>query len=95
MKILYYGLVQNVVGKREEELAVSEGATVNELVRSLLEKYGDNFRDSLMDTRGDLRFTTRILLDGSDISDLDGLETKLENTTEASIVVMVHPIAGG
>ena len=95
IKVLYYGLVQNVVGKREEQLDIGNGASVNDLLKSLLDKYGEGFRDSLMDTRGELRFTTRILLDGRDINDLKGLETRLGENTEASIVVMVHPIAGG
>ncbi len=43
VKISYYGLIRNAVDNAEDENYLSGDATVKELLRSLVQKYGANF----------------------------------------------------
>ena len=94
VKVRYLGLVQNAIGVKEEDITVPNGASVGELLRALLVKHGDGFRYSVLRTDGALRPPARVLVDGLDIKDLDGLDTKVTEKGVA-IVVIVDPLEGG
>ncbi|MEE8448426.1 MAG: MoaD/ThiS family protein [Thermodesulfobacteriota bacterium] len=95
LKILYYGLIQNSVGKREEQLTLPAGAKASQLVDALAEKYGQGFKDNLLDVAGGLRANVTILLDNTSVSELEGLDTEINDVKEASIVVTIPQFGGG
>jgi sulfur-carrier protein len=73
-----------------EEQVSSTGATVRAVIEEL-EKNHPGMRDRLLDDKGVRRFVN-IYVGDEDIRFLDGLDTKLENGVEISIV---PAIAGG
>lgn len=95
VKVSYLGLVRNVLGCREEEMEVSAGITVRELLARLVEKHGDSFRHSVFRSEGELRSTALVCVDDRDIAELQGFETKLESGERLSVVVGVYPPEGG
>ena len=95
VKVIYYGLIQSVVKKREEEIELPFDVTVAQLIAFLVERYGEEFQSSIYSPEGEVRYTARILLDGQDVRETQGLDTKIKGKKEASILVMVPPMAGG
>jgi molybdopterin converting factor small subunit len=73
----------------EEAVKVS-GATVRDVIEDM-EKKHPGMRERLLDDKGVRRFVN-IYVGDEDIRFLDGLDTKMENGTEISIV---PAIAGG
>ena len=64
----------------------------SDLVNVLIQKYGNKFEDLLLDTNGNLRDYLKIMVNGKDIRDINGLETPLKDGDQ---VVMFQTIAGG
>jgi molybdopterin converting factor small subunit len=95
IKIVYYGLIQTSVGKREEQLTLPAGAKVSQLVDTLAEKYGEGFKNNLLDVAGGLRANVTILLDNNNVSELEGLETEIKDVKEAALVVTIPQFGGG
>ena len=95
VKIIYYGLIRNMPSSQEEEIALSGEATVKDLLHLLVERHGDEFRASILTSDWQLQPTTIIQLSGCNISEIDGINTKLEDNAELSITAMSYMISGG
>ncbi len=95
VKVIYYGLIKNVVDRQEDETYLSGEATVRELLDSLIQKYGDGFRSAVLTPDWQLLPISVIQLNGRDISEIDGLNTKLEDNSELSITVLAYAASGG
>ncbi len=93
--VSYLGLVRNVIGCREEELEITSGTTVGELLTRLAERHGDPFRSSVFRGVGELRSTALVCVNDCDIAQLEGFETKLGSGEKVSVVVGVYPPEGG
>jgi sulfur-carrier protein len=68
-----------------------EGATVGEALEALYGSYGE-LRERISDENGGLRRFVNVYLKGEDIRFLDGLETKVSDGDEVTILPAV---AGG
>ena len=95
VKVNYYGLIRNIVDNREDESYSSDDGTVEGLLQSLVQKYGDGFRSMVLTPEGQLLPITMIHLNGRDINEIDGLNTKLEDNSELSITVLAYATSGG
>lgn len=96
MKINYIGgIIQRIVGNKEEEIEFSGERTVKELIYFLVERYGDQFKYQIMNVDGSLRRLVRILLDGDDVNQMGGIDASLMGKREVSLVVAIPLIAGG
>jgi len=71
--------------------AVVEGATVQEVLESLFDRYGE-LRARLADDDGSLRRFVNVYIAGEDIRFLDGLRTPVSDGAELTILPAV---AGG
>jgi molybdopterin converting factor small subunit len=74
-----------------ESQAVLEGATVQEVLEGLFERF-DELRDRIYDGDGSLRRFVNVYLAGEDIRFLDGLATPVPDGAELTILPAV---AGG
>ena len=90
VKISYYGLIHNVVGNLENESYLSADGTVEDLLRSLVEKYGDSFRSTMLTPDWYLLPITMIHIKGHDINEIRGLNTKLGDNSELSITILAY-----
>jgi molybdopterin converting factor small subunit len=93
--ISYLGLVRNVIGCRQEEISVSSGTTVGQLLSLLTDKHGSPFQESVFKQSGKLRATVQVCLDDRDIDDLEGFNTPLGSDKRVTILVGVYPPEGG
>ncbi len=95
VKVSYYGMVQNAVGNLEKESFPSDDTTVGELLQSLVQRHGDEFKNTVLAPDGQLLPVTVIQLNGRDINDIDGLNTRLPDSSELTITVFVYIMSGG
>ena len=95
LHVSYLGLVRNVIGLSEEDLEVLAGATVGQLLAQLTARHGLPFRETVLNQSGELRSMSQVCVEDRDIDDLDGLDTKIDNGENVSIVVGVYPPEGG
>ena len=93
--VSYIGLVRNVIGCSEETVKVIRGATVGQLLTQLVAKHGLPFQQSVLKQTGELRSMAQVCIDDRDIAELGGLETKMDENDNISIVVGVYPPEGG
>jgi len=95
LHVSYLGLVRNVIGRNEEQLDVLAGTTVGQLLRLLIDEHGPPFRQSVLKQSGELRAMAQVCVNDRDIDELQGLETRLGEDEQVSIVVGVYPPEGG
>ena len=79
-----------ITGERTTQ--IDDVNNVSELINVLLQKYGEKFKDLLLDTNGNLRDYLKVMINGEDIRDINGLETPLKDGDQ---VVLFQTIAGG
>ncbi len=76
----------------ERKTLINNVKNISELLEELSDKYGKEFNDLLKDNKGELRDYLKIMINGEDIRDIDGLDTSLKDGDQ---VVMFQTIAGG
>lgn len=62
VKVSYLSILRDATGVKEEELQMKEGATVEDLIHRLIEKYGDRMKRLLTDS--EIEQGIMITLDG-------------------------------
>lgn len=87
VKVKFFGNLRQIAGK--SSLSV-DGDSVNELLKAI-QLLNEPLVEAIMDQAG-LRPYYKIMLNGLDISFLDGLETHVH---QEDIVAIFPPIAGG
>ena len=96
VQVSYIGIIlQKVSGEQEEEVSLSGEATVRDLLKILVEKHGNEFRESILTSDGQLKTAAIVQYDGSDINEIDGLDTKLGDNSELSIMLIAYMVTGG
>ena len=95
VKVVYLGLVRNVLDCSEEIAEVGERTTVGQLLEELASRHGDTFRFSVFNGDGNLRSTVLVCMNDCDVSQLAGLETPLEADAQLTVIVGVYPPEGG
>jgi molybdopterin synthase sulfur carrier subunit len=76
----------------ERSIQIEDVANINELLEYLYQRYDATIKDVLFDNNGDLRDYLKVMLNGEDIRNIDGLNTTLKNGDQ---VAMFQTIAGG
>ena len=93
IKVKYLAAAREITGTREETIEAKSPLTIMDLLRLLVEKYGQKMHDYLFDaTTGKPQSHLRFLLDGRSVHTIDAFDTALSD--EATLVI-VPPVAGG
>ena len=95
VRVLYFGLVRNVVKHGEEDISLPAGSTVGDLVEILCRKHGEALRDALFTVEGTLTANTILLLDGTNVQYSRGLETEIGADQALHILLTTTALAGG
>jgi len=90
LKIFLLALPE-AIGDNELEVEFS-GATVNDLIESLVERYGQKARQALYDEKGEFDPLVQVLLNGEKWVTYDQLDTALH---EGDQLVFMMMMAGG
>lgn len=86
---LYGGLVQAAKGKKETEV---ESTVLSAVIDELVNLYGADFKQKILDPKGNLANFVRIFVNDKDIRFLQNLDTKL---TETDVIILMPAIGGG
>jgi molybdopterin synthase sulfur carrier subunit len=85
--------IKKILGKGEIELSVPEKSTLQELVTTLVNSFGDELASLLLDPKtGKLLPHIRLMVNGRDIAFLSRMETVLQPGDE---VLILPPVSGG
>ncbi len=94
VRVRYLGIIQRIVGTGEEEMEITRGARVRDLLQILKKRYGEEMKNALEDNHM-LAANATILVDGRNTDAIEGLDTSLEHAHDVQIVVMVPSGFGG
>jgi len=94
VKVEYIGHIKEIIKSgRTEELDVSEGASLGDLLLRLSEKYGEPFKRAVY-ALGDIDVKSNFLVtvNGYTVNQLEGLKTKLK---DGDNVILTSVVSGG
>ena len=84
-----YTSLREIAGEKETRV---NAETIKETLNILSKKYGNNFKNHLLDDDGNLKPFFHIMVNGRKIGLLNGVETKLKN---GDVVDIFPPVGGG
>ena len=84
-------LVMSSATNGERELII-EGNTVKDIINNLSEKYGDNFKNKILDKNGNPKPIINIYINDENIKFLDELSTELNDNDE---ILFLPAVSGG
>ena len=96
VKIIFVGLIQRLVGRREEAVVVPEETTLGGLIEKLVARYGQELGERLLEN-GELAAHASVLINGRNAMTQGGLQAKLSDGSQSQveIVVLGPPLMGG
>lgn len=96
IRVTFVGLIQRLVGGREETLVLPEGTVLGGLLRELVARHGQELEERLLEN-GELAAHATILINGRNALTQGGLEAKLGDGSQSrvEIVVLGPPLMGG
>ena len=95
VKVRFFTSLREIVNKREEPLTfpVGEKVTVNLVLKTLSQKYGNPFTEYLYNGKtGQPKNFLQFLINGTSTSTLNGLETELK---DGDVLAILPPVGGG
>lgn len=87
VKVRFSSALGGVTKSRETTLELGE-TTVKRVIDKLVEQYGSEFEKRILE-KGEIRRFVNLYLNGEDIRHLAGLESKVKDTDEISILPAV------
>ena len=85
--------LKRILGKREVELFVPKGSTVEDLLRNMAERWGEELSSRLFEPGTHRPFSyIQIMVNGRAIAFLNGIGTEL---VDGDGVLILPPVAGG
>jgi len=90
--VKFFTSLRELTGKGQEEMEVPGVITVEELLKQLSRKYGQQFSEYVYDKKGNVRSYLQFLINGRGITTLRGFETRLK---EGDRVAIIPPVGGG
>ena len=89
------GMVRHLIGEGECRASLADDATVEDLLRALVERYGEKLGERLFRSPGELSGSVRIFVDNQAVTNLkQKLGVGNAGTAQVSIVVL-SPVSGG
>ncbi len=94
IKVRFFAHLRNIAGTRELEVNTQSGRmNVQSLMYLLFEELGEDFQKAVQDPKtGKIQPYIRIMVNGIDTEQLDGLETAVK---DGDTVQIFPPIGGG
>ncbi|MEM3506046.1 MAG: ubiquitin-like small modifier protein 1 [Candidatus Bathyarchaeia archaeon] len=84
-----YTSLREIAGEKETKV---NAETIKEVLKILSEKYGNEFKNHLLDENGNLKPFFHIMVNGRKMGLLDGVETRLK---DGDVLDIFPPVGGG
>jgi len=92
LTVRYFTILRSITGKREERIDADEGSTIEDILRTLVKKYGKDFEKLVYSGREQRGLKILFFVDGRNIEEMESLKTRLNG---GSVVALMPPVAGG
>ena len=92
INIRFLSLLADYAGEEESNLKVDENSSINDIIKYLTSRYGNNFKSKILDSQNVLSKYIIIILNDVDIRSFDGLDTLIKEGDELTFLPV---IAGG
>ncbi len=92
VKVKVFAALRELLGTREVDVNVLEGATLSDVLEKLVEKYGSPLKNYLFSDDGELKPHFTIYVNSVGINELSGLKTPLK---EGDVIAILPPVSGG
>lgn len=91
VKVKLLGVFRGITGKQQLLIKLKKPASIIAVVQKLVELFSPEFKQALIDPElGDPRPNALIMVNGKEISVLEGLKTELDEGDEVVIVPVSH-----
>ena len=90
IKVIFFSILKDITKKKEDTLEIE--STVASAIHKLIETYGDDLREKLLDNNGKVRKHIVTYVNGKDIRHYNNLDTILQDGDE---IIFLPAIAGG
>ena len=91
VKVKLLGVFRGISGKQQLLIKLKKPASIRAVVQKLVELFSPEFKQALIDPElGDPRPNALIMVNGKEISVLEGLKTELDEGDEVVIVPVSH-----
>ena len=92
IKVMYFGMLRELAGKRQEVIRASESSTTQELLERLGKLHGQKFVDFIFDSKGKVRDGIAFAVNGDSVSVSKLARIHSKDVNEFAIL---PPISGG
>lgn len=93
VRVKFFTQLKEIVGRDEELITLEEGAVVDDVLESLVKKYGRPFVEHVFDSGGgELASHLQVIVDGVNAIFLEGEKARLR---DGAVVAIVPMVSGG
>ncbi len=95
IRVKFYGIIRDVVDGPQVEMQLPQDSRVIDLLRSLVDRYGEKFAERVMTSQGGLKTYVKVFINNQEV-DANHLNTQLVTEGEsAEALVYVLPATTG
>ena len=92
VEVKFFTSLREITDKKVDLLQLQNNLSVDELVNLLSNKYGKEFREYIYNKKGEIQEFLSFLLNGKNINNMQGFDTKLQ---EGDVLAILPPVGGG
>jgi molybdopterin synthase sulfur carrier subunit len=92
VEVKFFTSLREITGKKVDHTQLQNSITVDELITLLSERYGKNFIEYIYNKKGEPQEFLSFLVNGTNINNRQGFDTKLKN---GDVIAILPPVGGG
>lgn len=92
MRVRFFFFLRDAAGQDEVVIPAESAPCLRELIRILLDRFGERLARQLVTANGEIRSDVNILVNGRNVQFLSGADTRLEDEDTVSFL---SAVAGG
>ncbi len=92
IEIKFFTSLREITGKKLDHIQLQNSISIYELINLLSKEYGKKFREYIYNRKGEPQDYLSFLVNGTNINNMQGFDTKLKN---GDIIAILPPVGGG
>jgi len=90
VRVKFLASLKHALGVKDVDLEIPKPMKLIEVLKLLVERYGEKFREAAFDEEGKVRSEFLILVNDAEISVLNGLNTEISDRDTITLLPTVH-----